>query len=247
MATFVLIHGSFHAAWCWDRLTPLLIDRGHRVVAPELPGSGDDRAPIENAGLASYATRIAARIDEESGPVIVVGHSMGGIVASQVVEWRPDRVAAVVYVCGLLLESGESLATFLAAHADLGIEDLVLANMKVSPDGTIATFPEAMGPEVFYNCCARDDAVWAAQRLRPQATRVYADRLALTPERYGRVRRFYVEALKDHGVSPIYQRRMIALTPCEQVFTLDTDHSPFLSLPEELRDILVAVADRTAS
>ncbi len=60
MATFVLVHGSFHGAWCWERLTPLLTQRGHRVVASDLPGSSDDPAPRPNVGLRSYATRIAA-------------------------------------------------------------------------------------------------------------------------------------------------------------------------------------------
>jgi pimeloyl-ACP methyl ester carboxylesterase len=243
MATFVLVHGSFHGAWCWERLTPLLTQRGHRVVTPDLPGSGDDPAPRQNAGLRSYATRIAARIDQEAGPVILVGHSMGGIVSSQVAEWRSDRLAAVVYICGLLLRSGETLATFLDAHADLGIEDLVLANMNVSSDGAIATFPETVAPDVFYNCCTPQDAAWAANLLRPQATRVYADRLALTPERFGTVRKFYVQALQDRAVSPIYQRRMVERTPCEAVFTLDTDHSPFLSRPAELRDFLAAIVE----
>jgi pimeloyl-ACP methyl ester carboxylesterase len=244
MATFVLVHGSFHGAWCWERLTPLLAEHGHRVVAPNLPGSGDDSAPLENAGLTSYATRIAARIDEIAGPVILVGHSMGGIVASQVAQWRSERLAAVVYICGLLLRSGETLAAFLEAHAQLGIEDLVLANMKLSADGALATFPQALAGEVFYNCCTRADAEWAASRLRPQATRVYADTLDLSPQRFGGLRKFYIESLRDRAVSPVYQRRMVERTACEAVFTLDTDHSPFLSQPSQLRDLLLTVAKR---
>jgi pimeloyl-ACP methyl ester carboxylesterase len=243
MATFLFVHGSFHGAWCWERLAPLLLERSHRVVTPNLPGSADDPAPLENAGLQSYATRIAAHIDEISGPVILVGHSMGGIVSSQVAEWRSGRIAAVVYICGLLLRSSETLATFLDAHADLGIEDLVLANMKVSDDGRIATFPRAMAPDVFYNCCTEQDAAWAASHLRPQATSVYAEPLALTEGRFGTVPKFYVETLQDRAVSPIYQRRMVDRTPCEAVFTLDTDHSPFLSRPSQLRDLLVTVAE----
>ena len=108
----VLVHGSFHGAWCWEYLIPLLEARGHRVVAPNLPASGGDPAPFENANLVTYATRIAAAIDELSGPVMLVGHSMGGIVCSQVAEWRPERIAAVVYVVGLLLRPGETRGLF---------------------------------------------------------------------------------------------------------------------------------------
>ncbi len=90
-ATFVLVHGSFHGNWCWRRLIPLLEREGYKVFAPNLPASGGDPAPIENADLASYATRVAGVIDGIAGPVILVGHSMGGIVTSQVSELRPDR------------------------------------------------------------------------------------------------------------------------------------------------------------
>ena len=117
----VLVHGSFHGAWCWEYVIPLLEARGHRVVAPNLPASGGDPAPFENANLVTYATRIAAAIDELSGPVVLVGHSMGGIVSSQVAEWRPERLAAVVYVVGLLLRPGETLVSFLDAHSHLDV------------------------------------------------------------------------------------------------------------------------------
>jgi pimeloyl-ACP methyl ester carboxylesterase len=239
---FLLVHGSFHGAWCWDHLVGLLDRHGHRVVAPNLPGSGDDTAPPENANLWSYATRIAAVIDNLSGPVVLVGHSMGGIVASQVAEWRPQRLAATVYVNGLMFRSNEGLVSFLDAQQHLGVEDLVLKNMKISHDGQTASFPGEAAGDVIYNACTPDLAQWATDRLRDQRMQVYQDRLRLTPQRYGSVRRFYVEGLQDRAVSIVYQRAMIENTPCERIFTLDSDHSPFLSMPDELARILCEVA-----
>jgi pimeloyl-ACP methyl ester carboxylesterase len=239
---FVLVHGSFHGAWCWEHLIPLLEQRGHQAVAPNLPGSGDDPAPLENANLDSYATRIAGVIDGMPGRIVLVGHSMGGIVSSQVAERRPQRLAAVVYISGLLFRSDEGLVSFLNDHAHLGVEDLVLKNMKVSDDGVTATFPQEAAAEVFYNTSPPALAAWAASRLRPQRMQVYHDPLALTPQCYGSVPRFYVEGLQDNAVSIAYQRAMTGRTPCERVFTLDCDHSPFLSMPTALADILDEVA-----
>ncbi len=239
---FVLVHGSFHGAWCWEHLTPFLEQRGHQVVAPNLPGSGGDPAPPENADLDTYATRIAGVIDGLAGPVVLVGHSMGGIVSSQVAERRSHRLAAVVYVNGLLFRAGETLVGFLDEHAHLGVEDLVLKNMKVAEDGLTATFPQEAAAQVFYNTSARELAAWAAARLRPQRMQVYRDALELMPERYGSVPRFYVEGLRDNAVSIAYQRAMTGRTACKRVFTLDCDHSPFLSEPAALADILDEVA-----
>jgi pimeloyl-ACP methyl ester carboxylesterase len=244
---FVLVHGSFHGAWCWEHLIPLLEARGHNVVAPNLPGSSVDPAPWENANLESYATRIAATIDSMPDPVILVGHSMGGIVSSQTAEWRARRLKAVVYVNGLLLLSGETLVGFLDAHRHLGVEDLVLKNMSVSADGTCAVFPRRAAIDVFYNTSRADHAEAAAARLRAQPMQIYQDPLVLTPQRFGRVRRFYIEGLQDRAASIVYQRVMTARTPCERIYTLDCDHSPFLSERAAMADILDEIATTTAA
>jgi hypothetical protein len=171
---------------------------------------------------------------------------MGGIVAAEVSERRPHRLAASLYINGLLLRAGESLVSFLGAHAHLGVEDLVLKNMQVSADGATATFPAEAAAEVFYNSCAPADAAAATRRLRPQRMKVYADPLRLTDARYGTVRRFYVEGLRDNAVSLAYQRAMTERTPCERVFTLEGDHSPFLYAADRLAGILDEVARATA-
>jgi pimeloyl-ACP methyl ester carboxylesterase len=239
--TFVLVHGSFHGNWCWNRLIPLLESDGYDVVAPNLPASGRDPAPIVNADLRSYATRVASVIDGIAGPVILVGHSMGGLVTSQVSEHRPDRIGAAIYVNGLLLRNDESLGSFLEANVTLGVDDLVLKNMEVSADRQTATFPPEKAAEVFYNTCAAAEADWATPQLSLQPTRVYQDKLRLTERHYGRVKRFYVQGSKDNAVSPLLQDVMLENTPCQRLFTLDSDHSPFLSAPGELAEILLSV------
>ncbi|GLK86484.1 alpha/beta fold hydrolase [Ancylobacter defluvii] len=244
MANFVLVHGSFHGAWCWQRLVPLLEARGHTVLAPDLPASGGDPALPETADLDSYVTRVCWAIDQLPDDVVLVGHSMGGIVSAQASERRAHRLAATVYVNGLLLTHGASLVSFLDAHADLGVEDLVLKNMQVAAGGQTATFPAAAAGEVFYNSCTPEDAAWAAGQLTPQRMKIYADRLDLSAARFGRVRRFYVEGTRDKAVSLAYQRAMTEETPCEAVFTLEGDHSPFLSAPEALAGLLDTVVAR---
>ncbi len=175
-------------------------------------------------------------IDGVAGPVILVGHSMGGIVTSQVSEQRSNRLSAAIYINGLLLRNDESLGSFLDANKSLNVDDLVLKNMKVSADGQTATFPPEKAAEVFYNTCTPADADWAKSQLTPQRTKVYGDKLLLTPDRYGKVKRFYVKGSQDHAVSPLYQDAMLKNTPCDQVFTLDGDHSPFLSAPDKLAE-----------
>ena len=73
MSTYVLIHGASDAFY-WHRVAPLLADRGHDVVAPDLPISDD------NAGFADYADTVVDAVGHASD-LIVVGQSMGAYTA----------------------------------------------------------------------------------------------------------------------------------------------------------------------
>jgi pimeloyl-ACP methyl ester carboxylesterase len=108
VAIYVLIHGGNHGAWCWDKVASLLRKEGHLVEAPDLPGHGKDKTPIQDVTLQSCIDEVCSVINAQSEPVILVGHSMGGLVISQVAEQVPDKIRVLVYLSALLLRSGES-------------------------------------------------------------------------------------------------------------------------------------------
>jgi hypothetical protein len=68
----------------------------------------------------------------------------------------------------------------------------------------------------------------------------------LTAARYDQVRRFYIEGLQDRAISTLVQRQMTNRMPCERIFTLDTDHSPFLCAPGALAETLEQIVHITA-
>jgi pimeloyl-ACP methyl ester carboxylesterase len=240
MSTYILVHGSFHGGWTWDSFAPLLKAAGHTVLCPTLPGSAGDPISPEQATLERYVESIVALIDGAPEPVILAGHSMGGIVVTQTAELRPDRIRMLVYICGFLFVDGESLTGFLDDSKDLAGEELVLNTMIVAPDGLSSRFPPERAPEIFYNCCSGEAASWASSRLAPQPMAVYGTPVRLTPESFGRVPKLYIETLQDRAIDIAYQRKMTGRTPCGEVFTLDTDHSPFLSMPRETAAILLS-------
>ena len=96
MANFMLIHGAWHGGWCWHKVVAELSRRGHRVVAPDLPAHGDDSTTRELVTLEAYADRVVEHLDDVSGPVCLVGHSMGGMVISAVGERVPERIERLV-------------------------------------------------------------------------------------------------------------------------------------------------------
>ena len=96
MASFILVAGAWHGAWCWEYVIPLLEARGHRAVAAELPGMGADRTPLAEVDFTAWAQAVAEVVETAAEPVILVGHSGGGPIAWAAVDARPEKVARVV-------------------------------------------------------------------------------------------------------------------------------------------------------
>jgi pimeloyl-ACP methyl ester carboxylesterase len=113
-ATFILVHGAWHGAWCWQKLTPLLRARGHQVHTPTLTGLGE-RAHLltPQVGLDTHVQDVAAVLEyEDLTDVILVGHSYGGMVISGVAERAPARVAQLVYLDAFMPEDGKAVKDY---------------------------------------------------------------------------------------------------------------------------------------
>lgn len=235
--TLVLIHGAWHGAWCWHKLTPLLEAGGATVLAPDLPSMGHDITPPNVVTLDYWAHFIAGLIGKQAEPVVLVAHSRGGIVASRVAELVPNRIRRLVYVAAYLLPAHATLA----AEARRDTDSLIPDNMIPAASGLTCTVRASVVREAFYGRCSDADYEFARERLSPEPLKPLVTPLDLTAERFGRVPRAYVETTFDRVITPAAQRRMLETLPCDPVFTLETDHSPFLSQPESLARILISI------
>lgn len=229
MSRFVLVHGAWHGAWCWERLAPLLESRGHEVVAFDLPGHGDDPTDVHDVSLQAYTDRVARELDRSEGEVVLVGHSMGGLPITQAAAERPGKVAKLVYLTAFLLRDGETLLD--VAGADEG--GIVIPNLEFTEDQSATTVREAAIREAFYGDLSDEDYLWAKERLVPQAAAPFATPIRV-PEGFAEVPKAYVECAEDRAISLAAQRSMHSAAGVREVVTLNTSHSPFLSAPEEL-------------
>lgn len=234
MTNFLLIHGAWHGAWCWDALVCALERRGHHARAIDLPGGGADTMPASGVTLASCAQRIASALEAFDGKVWLAGHSLAGAAIAQASDLAPGRIEALVYVAASMPLDGQSHLDALGAARSLALD-----NMHVDEETGYAILPEQYRAMSFYNACTPEVTEAALSSLRPgQALGPAIEPVHLSPERSGTVPRFYVECLRDNAIPLSAQRRMQAAQPVTGAASLDTDHSPFLSAPEDLAAIL---------
>ena len=231
---FLLIHGAWHGAWCWDKLIPALAARGRKAIAIDLPGGGDDPTPLAEVTLDLCAQRVTEALEALGEPAILLGHSMGGISITAAAERTPARIAKLVYLCAYLPRDGESL---LGLSANIDPANMVMETV-ISPDGVSATVAQETIKPAFYGDCSDADVTFAKARLRPQAVQPASAPARTTAERFGRVPRVYIECTEDRAISIAQQRAMAAASTPIEVHTLHTSHSPFFSAPDALADIL---------
>jgi len=235
---FVLVHGGWQGAWSWHQVEAVLESSGHTVTALDLPSLGIDGAVPGTVSLQDYTDRVVATLDAAPDPVVLVAHSMGGIVISSAAEARPDKVDKLVYVAAFLIPNGGTLLDVALADS----EALITPNLIVDfSNGTVDVNRALLG-DIFFNRSpasaeALGQALFKKTPLAPLATP-----LQLTEAGFGSVPRFYVETRKDHAISLSVQRAMVAQLPVEKVYSINTDHSPFLSKPHTLSRYLLDAA-----
>ena len=240
----VLVHGAWEEANIWQAVTPVLQKDGYRVVTVTLPGRPSSPLSPDKVSLDLYRDTILSAIGNPARPVVLVGHSFGGITISVAAEAAPQKIRTLVYVAGYLPKDGQSLL-------DLGNSDKdskIGPHLQVMKDKGIIAIEYSARADLFcLDCNAQFRAaipnLIVDEPLAPLATPVH-----LTADRFGTVDKVYIHTAKDQVVSPWLQAVMVAATPVRREFTVDTGHTAFLTDPIRLaRDIELAAAAQTAS
>lgn len=242
MATFILIHGACQGGWCWEKVVPLLEARGHKALAPDLPGSGDDHlTPPAAISLPLYVDFLSKMLDKEIEPVILVGHSVGGLTITHAAEARRRKIRALVYLTGTLPPPGKTNRDITGSDPD----SMIRRAYEGGSDGLTYTFKRSIIPTLFFNDCDPADVYRAMSRMRPQATAIVTTPMTYTEERFGGVPRWYIECLRSNAITLEMQRMVNGSMPFN-ILQLDSGHSPNYSMPEALVEHLETIAQKTA-
>jgi pimeloyl-ACP methyl ester carboxylesterase len=221
MATIVLVHGAWHGSWCWQRVTPLLEKRGFAVRTVDLPSVG--ALPGADTDLSADAAAVEAIVEGVAGPVILCGHSYGGMVISRTAA---GNVSRLIYLCAFMPMEGESLLSIGGGRHAPWIQML---------DGGLTLPDPARSDTVFYSDCDARTSEWAKSELRPQSRAAFEEPVPYPAWRH--TPSTYVVCANDMAMPPDLQRNVFAPLATETI-ELQADHSPFLSQPDAVADLL---------
>jgi pimeloyl-ACP methyl ester carboxylesterase len=229
MSTFALVHGAWHGAWCWERLTPELKALGHRVIAMDLPI--DDGS----ASFDDYADVVCGAVRDVPGDdLILVGHSLAGLTIPLVAAQRPMK--RLVYVCALLPIPGQSLAQQMAEDTEMLNPDYSQGLSEKDVEGRRVWIDKELAQFHMFGDCDDETASSALAQLCPQATNPY--RLPCSLSALPAVDSTYVVCTDDKLVNPDWSRRSAPERLRADVVELPGSHSPFLSRPRDLAELL---------
>ena len=237
---FTFIHSAWMGGWQWGHVGGGLEGAGYTVSAPDLPGHGTDKTRPENITMNDYVKTMTDILDGKEEKTVLVGHSFGGVVASQVAEARPEKVEAIVYLCAFMLPNG---ASFLDATQGVTTSQ-VLNNLVFTDDGSAVGIKESALHEAVAHDVPMEAFAAAKPNLVLEPTAPLGAKLSLTDQGYGSIPKYYVECAQDNAIPLPIQRAMHGSQDVEKVYSLDTSHGAIFSKPEEVANILTDIAAR---
>ncbi len=232
---FILVHGGFHGAWCWDLLVPELERRGHTAVTIDLPGHG--ARVDEEATLTGYRDAVVAVID--SGDVLV-GHSMGGFVTSIAADAALERVRHVVYLAAGLPLEGQPM--YAAGAGRLPSQEDII---ELVDDGRRIMFrTDEAATAFFYHDCSPEIATWACGMLTPQPLAPMLEPISVPRLWKADLQRSVILCREDRaGGDAEAAAATVARLGVEPLW-MDTSHSPFLSQPAACAELIIEATTR---
>jgi len=241
MATFLLIHGSWLGAWCWEKVIPIIKENSHEAISIDLPGHGEDRNSILDVNLETYVEKVEEILSFIQDPVILVGHSMAGAIIAQVAERNPERIEHLIFIAAFLPQSGESV--FSIGQQNPSSE--AVKQFTVDPiANALSTSTEAMKTFAFN---MTDENVFNAikERFCPDPLMPLITPVIVSDQHLGKLAKTYIVCLNDNALDTKLQKQMCDAYHCRKI-ELNADHSPFYSNPEALVEAFLQVCKSNA-
>ena len=234
MAIFVLVHGTGHGGWCWQKVTPLLRAAGCEGFAPTLTGLGD-QSHLRDCGvdLMTHITDIASLLFyEDISDVVLVGHSYAGMVITGVAATIPQRLRLLVYLDAYIPNEGQSEIDLWPIEMRAKIFADEAAGGGLRPPPTPA-FLGITNPEM---------VDWVKARITPHPLATYTQPAPIGSAESDALRRVYISCTAGPTISLFGRFAAKARACCWEVHEIATGHDAMLTAPNDVAELLLEIA-----
>ena len=238
-STYVLVHGAWQAPYVWKTVKSQLESKGQKVVVVELPAHGDDNTSPANVSIDVYRDKVIEAIIATKEKVILVGHSMGGVVISAVAEKIPGKIKKLVYLGAFLPANGQSLLDLAGQDA----QSLLGPSLIPSADQLTLDIKPGNITSIFCQDGSNDVKQLVLDNFRVEPAIPFTNKVSLTESNFGSVDKYYIHTLQDHAVGIDLQNKMAAAAHISKIYSVNTGHSPFLTRPTDVTKILLAIGE----
>jgi putative intracellular protease/amidase/predicted alpha/beta hydrolase family esterase len=234
--TYILVHGAWADESAWGFVRNELAKQAN-VEVVNLPAHGIDLTDGKNTGLNDYVKTVTNVITKYNGKVILVGHSMAGMIISQVAENMPNKIDKLIYVSAYLPKNGETVS---------GITNKFLNNKPIevfefNKDYSLVSIKkDAIANVVCADCPAyMKDVLVKYHKAEP--TKGFNDKVTLSAK-FAAVPKYYISTTNDYAVPYALQQQMIKDNgTVKKVFEMKTSHLPFVVQPQEFLQIIISI------
>ena len=225
MATFVLVHGGWHGGWCWRDVKDNLRKDGHQVFTPTLTGLGErSHLASKDIDLDTHVTDVVnVFLYEDLTEVVLVGHSIGGFIITNVADRIPKQLRHLVYLDTWVPEHGK-------CHLDYVPE---LKGFASRPDGLVPVPPG----------CAKACGVvdpqrqqWVQSKLTPHPYKTAEGKLSFQNPTMLKLPRTYIDCTSRRA-------EQSTLDKSWDFISLPTGHDAMITVPNELTLVLEEIAE----
>ncbi len=230
---FVFIHGAGLGAWIWDDVVSKL---KYQYLAIDFPGRGK-HSSIENRNysLKSYVDLVLSDVDQfRPKKLIIVTHSIGGIVGLEVNRLRANRVIGFIAISASIPLKNKSFISSMPLLNGL------IMRLMMNIAGTRP--PDSVLRNGLCNDLDEEQTKCVITRFTPESKYLYTETVK---ENQLPANTLYVYLSGDKGFSVSLQKQMINNLHGVQVVSIDSGHLPMLSKPKELAEILNQFAQKT--
>lgn len=231
--TYIFVHGAWADESAWGGIRTQLAEHAN-VVTVNLPAHGIDPTPGTDVNLNDYIKTVTNAIDAAPGKVILVGHSMAGVIVSAAADQRPSKVDKVVYVAAYLPKNGQSIA---AINDDFfGKKPIPI--FEYSANGALVSIRKEALADVVCADCPPTVKEMLVKYHRAEPTKGFTDVVKLSAG-FASIPKYYIFTENDHAIPLALQQKMVkADGSVRKTATMKTSHLPFVVQGSEFLSIL---------